>query len=79
MDLSTFLTSIAALLSAGTGGEYAESRRNIYVALDQAHEAKRAVRRTGVSTVVVEVSLLGLAATYATLRQRWEEEVKSGV
>jgi len=79
-DLSTFLTSIAALLSAGTGGEYAESRRKIEVALDQAHEAKRAVRRTGVSTVVVvEVSLLGLAGTYMTLRERWEEEVKSRV
>src|SRR5262249_37756988 len=79
-DLSTFLTSIAALLSAGTGDEYAESRRKTEAALDQAHEAKRAVRRTGVSTVVVvEVSLLGSAATYMTLRERWEEEVTSRV
>jgi hypothetical protein len=78
-DISRFLTSIAALLSAGTGDEYAEARRKIEAALDEAHGAKKIAGLTGVSEVGIEVSLLGSAVTYTTLRTREDEEIESRV
>jgi hypothetical protein len=74
-DVSRFLTSIATLLSGGTGEEYAESRRSIEAALDQAHEAKRWGRLKG-GSATLEVLLLGSAVTYKTLRARHGEEAK---
>ena len=69
-EVSRFLTSIGTLLSAGTGDEYAEARRNTETALAQAHWAKRSAGLGAAPEVVVEVSFLGSAATYIKLRER---------
>src|SRR5207247_3963638 len=63
-EVSRFLTSSAMLLSAGTGEEYAEARRNTETALTQAHWAKRSKGMDVTPQVVIEVPFLGSAATY---------------
>ena len=68
-EVSRFLTSVGTLLSAGTGDEYADARRNIETNLTQAHWAKRG-GLDDAPGVVVEVSFLGSAATYIKLRER---------
>ncbi len=75
-EASRFLTSIAMLLSAGTGEEYAEAKRNMETALTQAHLAKRSAGLDAAPEVVVEVSFLGSAATYIKLRARQDKEAE---
>jgi hypothetical protein len=69
-EVSRVLTSIAILLSAGTGDEYAEAKRNVETALIQAHWMKRSEDMDAPAEVVVEVSFLGSATTYIKLRER---------
>ena len=69
-DVSRFWTSIAALLSAGTGDEYAEAKRDVEIALTQAYLAKRGKGMDAAPEVVIEVLFLGSAATYIKLRER---------
>ncbi len=78
-EVSRFLTSIAMLLSAGTGEEYAEAKRNMETALTQVHLAKRSAGLDAAPEVVVEVSFLGSAATYIKLRARQDKEAESRV
>jgi hypothetical protein len=68
-EISRFLTSIATLLSAGTGDEYAEARSNVETALTRAHQA----RGWEAGPLAIEVSFLGSAATYIKLRDRQGE------
>jgi hypothetical protein len=68
-EVSRFLTSVGTLLSAGTGDEYADARRNIETTLTQAHWAKRG-GLDDAPGVAVEVSFFGSAATYIKLRER---------
>ena len=75
-EVSRFLTSIAMLLSAGTGEEYAEAKRNMETALTQVHLAKRSAGLDAAPEVVVEVSFLGSAATYIKLRARQNKEAE---
>ncbi|HYV31248.1 MAG TPA: hypothetical protein VEO53_09115, partial [Candidatus Binatia bacterium] len=75
-EVSRFLTNIAMLLSAGTGEEYAEAKRNMETALTQAHLAKRIAALDAAPEVVVEVSFLGSAATYIKLRARQDKEAE---
>ena len=75
-EASRFLTSSAMLLSAGTGEEYAEAKRNMETALTQAHLAKRSAGLDAAPEVVVEVSFLGSAATYIKLRARQDKEAE---
>jgi hypothetical protein len=65
-EISRFLTSIATLLSAGTGDEYAEARSNVETVLTRAHQA----RGLEAGPLAIEVSFLGSAATYIKLRDR---------
>jgi hypothetical protein len=67
--VSRFLTSIATLLSAGTGDEYAEARSNVETVLTRAHQA----RGLEAGPLAIEVSFLGSAATYIKLRDRQGE------
>ncbi len=67
------------LLSAGTGEEYAEAKRNMETALTQVHLAKRSAGLDAAPEVVVEVSFLGSAATYIKLRARQDKEAESRV
>ena len=76
-EVSRFLTSIAMLLSAGTGEEYAEAKRNMETALIQAHLAKRSAGLDAAPEVVV--SFLGSAATYIKLRARQDKEAESRI
>ncbi len=78
-EVSRFLTSIAMLLSAGTGEEYAEAKHNMETALTRAHLAKRSAGLDAAPEVVVEVSFLGSAATYIKLRTRQDKEAESRV
>jgi hypothetical protein len=73
-EVSRFLTSMAMLVSAGTGDEYAEARRNTETALTQAHGAKRIAGLDAAPEVVIEVSFLGSAATYIKLRAREDKD-----
>jgi hypothetical protein len=68
-EVSRFLTSVGTLLSAGTGDEFADARRNIETSLTQAHWVKRG-GLDDAPVVVVEVSFFGSAATYIKLRER---------
>ena len=69
-DVSRFWTSIATLLSAGAGDEYAEAKRDVEIALTQAYLAKRGKGMDAAPEVVIEVLFLGSAATYIKLRER---------
>src|SRR5205814_9791264 len=60
-DISTFLVHIAALLSAGTGDEYANARRNIEAVLTEAHASRKISGTSRASNVLVKVSLRGAA------------------
>ncbi len=62
-DISRFLTSVATLLSAGTGDEYAEARRKAETALTRAHRASRIKGLDASPEGAVEVLFLGSAAT----------------
>jgi hypothetical protein len=73
-DVSRFLTSIATLLSAGTGDEYAEAKRNVEVALTQAYLARRTKGMDTATEVVTGVSFVGSAATYIKLRERQDKD-----
>jgi hypothetical protein len=73
-DVSRFLTSIAALVSAGTGDEYAEAKRNVEVALTQAYLARRTKGMDTATEVVTGVSFVGSAATYIKLRERQDKD-----
>ena len=73
-DVSRFLTAIGTLVSAGTGEEYAEARRNIETALTEAYETKKLKGMYVTPEVVIEASFLGSAATYIKLRARQDKE-----
>jgi len=68
-EISRFLTSIATLLSAGTGDEYAEARQKVETTLTRAHGARRS-EGFDAGPAVIDVSFLGSAATYIKLRDR---------
>ncbi len=78
-EVSRFLTSIGTLLSAGTGDEYAEARRNTEIALTQANSAKKSKGMDITPQVVIEVPFLGSAATYIKLRARQAKEAETRV
>ncbi len=75
--VSRFLTAIGTLVSAGTGEEYAEVRRNVETALTEAHETKKLEGMYVTPEVVIEASFLGSAATYIKLRARQDKEAES--
>src|SRR6266498_2416799 len=74
---SIFLTAIGTLVSAGTGDEYAEARRNTETALAEAHETKKLKGMYVTPKVLIEVPFLGSAATYIKLRARQDKEAES--
>ncbi len=73
-DISRFLTSVATLLSARTGDEYAEARRKAETALTRAHRASRIKGLDASPEGAVEVLFLGSAATYIKLWKRQRKD-----
>jgi hypothetical protein len=68
-EISRFLMSIATLLSAGTGDEYAEARRNVESLLTRAHQA-RGSKDLDAEPMAIEVSFLGSQETARQARPR---------